>query len=115
MNLLSKAGWFFQNDLSNLYYKGLNEAFDQNYFLLNVNVGKKFLKSRKAELKAGVFDLLKQNRSIVRNVTDNYVEDVRSQVLQRYFMLTFTYNLRNFGTAATRAANQNNENRGRNF
>jgi hypothetical protein len=106
LNLLSKSGWFFQYDLTNQYYNGLNQGFDQNYFLWNMNIGKKFLKSRKAEIKAGVFDLLKQNRSIARNVTDNYVEDVRSEVLQRYFMLTFTYNLRNFGTAAARAANR---------
>ncbi len=54
-------------------------------------------KSRKGELKASVFDLLKQNRSIIRNVTDSYVQDVRNEVLTQYFMLTFTYNLRNFG------------------
>jgi hypothetical protein len=30
-------------------------------------------------------------------VTDIYVEDVRSRVLTRYFMFSFTYNLREFG------------------
>jgi hypothetical protein len=47
-----------------------------------------------------VFDLLKQNQSIVRTVTGAYIEDAQSQVLQQYFMLTFTYSLRNFGVAA---------------
>ena len=71
---------------------------------------KKFLKAQKGELKLTVFDLLKQNQSIVRNVTGEYIEDVRNEVLRQYFMLTFTYNLRNFGTAASRQ--QNRENRG---
>ncbi len=106
LNLLSKNGWFFQNELSNQLLRGLAEGFNQDYTLWNMSVGKKFLKDRKGELKLGVFDLLKQNQSISRNVTDAYVEDVRNEVLQQYFMLTFTYNLRNFGTAAARAANR---------
>jgi len=44
------------------------------------------------------FDLLKQNQSIVRTVSENYIEDSRSNVLQQYFLLTFTYSLKNFGT-----------------
>jgi len=39
---------------------------------------------------------------------------VQSQVLQQYFMLTFTYKLKNFGTAAARNLNnrQRDEMRG---
>jgi len=31
------------------------------------------------------------------NATETYIEDVQTQVLQQYFMLTFSYRLRNFG------------------
>ena len=72
--------------------------------------GVKFLKEQKGELKLSVFDLLKQNKSISRTVTETYVEDVQSQVLTQYFLLTFTYKLKNFGTAAARA--ENNRQRG---
>ena len=105
LNLLSKKGWFFQNDLNNQVYNGLTAGYNQSYFLWNMSAGKKFLKSKKGELKLSVFDLLKQNRSINRNVTETYIEDVRNEVLQQYFMLTFSYNLRNFGTVATRNGN----------
>jgi hypothetical protein len=71
--------------------------------------GKKFLANQKGELKLSVFDLLKQNQSISRNVTETYIEDIQNQVLQQYFMLTFTYNLRNFGAAAA-PARRNNRN-----
>ena len=109
LNLLSKSGWFFQNELNNQYYSGLTAGFDQNYWLWNMGVGMKFLKDKKGELKLSVFDLLKQNQSIMRNVSDSYIEDVQYKVLQQYFMLTFTYNLRNFGTAAARAFNRSQE------
>jgi len=106
MNLLTKKGWFLQNDITNQLYSGLTEGFNQAYFLWNAGLGKKFLKDNKGELKLSVFDLLKQNQSITRNVTENYIEDLQNDVLTQYFMLTFTYNLRNFGTAASRASNR---------
>jgi hypothetical protein len=111
LNLLSKSGWFFQNDLNNQLYSGLSAGFNQNYTIWNMSAGKKFLKDQKGELKLTVFDLLKQNRSITRNVTETYIEDVQNQVLRQYFMLTFTYNLRNFGNAPARM-NSGNRNRG---
>jgi hypothetical protein len=109
-NLLSKTGWFFQNDLNNQSYNYKSSTIpDQNFWLWNMGVGKKFLKEQKGELKLSVFDLLKQNKSINRTVTESYVEDVQSQVLQQYFLLTFTYKLKNFGTAAARSFNRQRE------
>ena len=102
INLLSKSGWFLLNDITNQMYSGLSASFNQSYWLWNISAGKKFLKNQRGELKLTVFDLLKQNQSIVRTVTDSYIEDSQSDVLQQYFMLTFTYNLKNFGKASTR-------------
>jgi hypothetical protein len=96
-NLLTKKGLFFQNDLSNEYYNGFSGGYNTNYWLWNMAIGKKFLKNEMGELKLSVFDLLKQNKSITRNVTDSYIQDVQNQVLQQYFMLTFTYKLKTFG------------------
>ncbi len=111
-NLLSKSGWFFQNDLNNQTYNYTSSSIpDQNFWLWNMGAGKKFLKDQKGELKLSVFDLLKQNKSISRTVAENYIEDVQSQVLQQYFMLTFTYKLKNFGTAAARSFNNRNRDR----
>ncbi len=104
-NLLTKKGQFFQNDLNNQSYRYQNGTPNVNFWLWNLAVGQKFLKDQKGELKLSVFDLLKQNKSVNRTVSGNYVEDVQSQVLQRYFMLTFTYKLKNFGTPAARAEN----------
>ncbi|MBC7947463.1 MAG: outer membrane beta-barrel protein [Chitinophagaceae bacterium] len=96
-NILSKSGWFVQNDINNQTYSGLSDGFNQSFWLWNAAVGKKFLKKKQAELKLSVFDLLKQNQSIIREVTSAYILDSQSRVLQQYFMLTFTYSLRNFG------------------
>lgn len=104
-NLLNKKGWFVQNDISGNTYSGLSGGLNQSFWLWNAAIGKKFLKNNAGELKLSVFDLLKQNQSITRTVNNFYIEDVQTQVLQQYFMLTFTYSLKNFGTPATRQGN----------
>jgi Outer membrane protein beta-barrel family/Carboxypeptidase regulatory-like domain len=102
LNLLSKTGWLFNTDLSNQIYTGLSDGYNQNYWLWNMAVAKKILKGQKGEIRLSVFDLLDQNQSISRNVTETYFEDVTTKVLKQYFMLTFTYNLKNFGKAPAR-------------
>jgi hypothetical protein len=109
LNLLSKSGWFFQNDLTNQLQW---QTTTDKYWLWNLSVGKKFLKDRKGELKVTAFDVLKQNISFSRSVSDNAttINTERNQVLTQYFLLTFTYNLRNFGKAAP-VNNENNRRR----
>ncbi|HSR39657.1 MAG TPA: TonB-dependent receptor [Phnomibacter sp.] len=107
VNVLSKNGWFLLNDLNNQIYSGLADGFNQNFWLWNVSAGKKFLKKQRGELKLSVFDLLNQNQSVVRNVGETFIEDVQTVVLQQYFMLTFTYTLRNFGQAAKNGKGEN--------
>lgn len=88
--------WVFRSDVSHLIYRGLGDDFNQDYFLWNMNLGRKLFKNNLGEITISVFDLLDQNRNIVRNVSDSFVEDLRTNQLTRFFMLTFTYNLRNF-------------------
>jgi hypothetical protein len=111
LNLLSKTGWFFQNDLTNQLQW---QVTTDKYWLWNMSVGKKFLKDRKGELKLTAFDVLKQNVSFSRSVSDdgNSIYTQRSQVLTQYLLLTFTYNLRNFGKAATNSRGSGNFNNG---
>ncbi len=97
LNLLDKKGWFIQNDITNQTYSGLSGGLNQSYWLWNAGIGKKFLKKQAGELKLSVFDLLKQNQSITRTVSAINFQDVQTNVLQQYFMLTFTYSLKNFG------------------
>ncbi len=105
VNLLSKKGWFMQNDVSGNTYSGLSDGFNQSFWLWNAAIGKKIFKKKEGEIKLSVFDLLKQNQSLVRTVTGYAIEDAQSQVLKQYFMLTFTYSLKNFGVA--KATNNN--------
>lgn len=93
LNLILPGDWTFRSSIINQSFSGLGDGFNQNYWLWNGSIGKKFLKDNKGELSLVVFDLLKQNVSIQRNVTELYIEDAQTIVLQQYFMLRFNYRL----------------------
>lgn len=82
------------SDINQNIINGLSQNFNQNYFLWNIYVGYKFLKSRNLEFKFTVYDLLNQNRSINRIVTGLYSEDNKTQVLKRYVLASLTYNFK---------------------
>lgn len=94
---------FFNTQLNHSNYSGLTEEYNQNYTLWNMAVGYKFMKKQEAELKLSVFDLLKQNRAITPMYNEFYSQITTANVLQQYFMLTFTYNLRQFKGNTTEA------------
>ena len=64
--------------------------------LWNLSAAYKFLPNDRAEVRLTLYDVLKQNNSIVRTVTETYIEDARTNLLQRFVLLTFTWNIRNF-------------------
>lgn len=93
----TKNGFIFSSDFDYLLNRGQTEGYNQSIPLWHAAIAKQLFKKKEGEIRLSVFDLLNQNKSITRNVEQNYIEDVRSDVLKRYFMLTFTYNLRKFG------------------
>lgn len=99
INWMPSKRFVLNSDFNYNQYIGLGEGFDQQFILWNAYLGYKFLKNQAGELKISAFDILNQNNSITRTVTETFVEDNITRVLNRYFMLTFTYTLRSFKPA----------------
>ncbi len=96
LNLLSKKGFFFNTEGVNTNFNSIGDDFDQIFTLFNFSLGQKFLKKKQCELKITAFDVFNQNTNVGRTVNEAYIEDSRSLVLNRYFLMTFTYTIRNF-------------------
>lgn len=80
-------------------FDGLAEGIDADYLLWNASVGYKLLKDRSLEVSLNCFDLLNENNSIARNITETWIEDSRTNVLGRYVMLNLSWNMRHFRQA----------------
>lgn len=85
------------SDITHQLNNGLAEGNNGDYLLWNASMGVKFLPENRGELRLSVNDILNQNTSVSRTVNDAYIEDVKSTVLGRYALLTFTYSIRSFG------------------
>ncbi|MVM29482.1 outer membrane beta-barrel protein [Spirosoma sp. HMF4905] len=85
------------SDLTYTATTGRAAGYNQQFTLWNAALAWQFLKAKQGEFRVQAFDLLNQNRSVIRNTGDSYVEDIQSRVLTRYFLVSFVYNLRKFG------------------
>jgi hypothetical protein len=95
-NWIFLKGFVYRTELNHQANSGLGAGIDNNFLLWNMSISKKLFNNERGEISLSVNDLLEQNNNVRRNVTELYVEDVQSTILQRYFMLTFTYSLRHF-------------------
>lgn len=94
---------------TNAYYNrnmGLTNAFNQDYLLWNASVSRLLFRNKRGELKLSVNDILNKNRSFIRNLADNYIEDLSHTVLKRYALLTFVYHLKGSSSRQSGAAQQ---------
>jgi len=85
------------SSLNYRYNTGMAAGYDQSFLLWNASLGKKLFKKEEAEITLTAFDLLNNNTQVTRNITERYIEDSQTNILRRYFLLSFTYNLRQFG------------------
>lgn len=86
----------FGNDLRYTYRTNVAPGFERSALFWNMSLGLKILKD-KGTIKLTAYDLLNQNINTRRLVTADYIQDSQSTVLQRYFMLGFTYKLSKVG------------------
>lgn len=96
LNWIIWEGFVYRLDLSHQVNSGLSEGFDNNFTLVNMSLGKKVFSNQRGEVSLNVYDLFRQNNNVRRNISETFIEDVQTNVLQRYFMLTFSYNIRRF-------------------
>ena len=91
-------GLKLSTDLTFTNTTGLASGYNQQYMLWNGDISRSFFKHQQGELRIQCFDLLNQNRSVSRTITENYIEDIQGRVLSRYVLLSLRYNLKQFGS-----------------
>jgi hypothetical protein len=101
-NFIFWDGFVLRSDIAFTSFNGLGEAFDQSYAIWNGSIGYKFLENDAAELSLYVFDILGQNQSINRNITETLISDESNNTLSQYFSLNFNYRIRNSMNEASR-------------
>ena len=108
VNLYLPKGFSIASEFTFTRNTGYATGFNTNVALWNAGLAKQLFKNKKGELKIQMFDILNENVGITRNANQNYIEDVYSKILNRYFLVGFTYNLSRFAGKAMPAQRQGN-------
>lgn len=90
-------GLILNNNFTYIKTSGRAQGYNTSVPFWNASIAKGFLKNKRAEFKLSAFDILNENIGITRNANQNYIEDIRYNVLKRYFLLSFTYSLNKSG------------------
>ncbi len=96
LNLMLWHGLVLNTLISYSLNSGLSSGFNNNYVLWNIGLGKKLFRKQQAEIKLSAFDILNQNNNIQHTVAETYIQDSRTNMIQRYYLLTFTYKFSEF-------------------
>jgi len=99
-------GFIIGSDITYTLNAGRAEGYNVDVTMLNAFVSKSVFKNKRGLIKLSGYDLLHQNVSIARNTGENYIEDVNNMVLQRYFMLSFTFFINKFAGSGNGNGNE---------
>ena len=99
----TNSGWLIATTFDYTYTNNNSSAYNASVPLLTPSIAKQLFKKKNGELRLTVFDLLNSNTSVSKSVSgQGSIAYTRTNVLTRYAMLTFTYNLNNFAGAQQR-------------
>lgn len=88
----------WRNDIRFSYNPEIADGFRKDAWMWNSTLAYSFLKD-KATLTLKAYDLLNQNTNARRFASQTYIENRQSTVLQRYFMLSFSWKFNSLGKA----------------
>ncbi|NRA12968.1 MAG: outer membrane beta-barrel protein [Crocinitomicaceae bacterium] len=80
---------------SQLGENGGNGIYDTQFFVLNAEISKKFLKTSNLELALKGNDIFNQNINARREINGNVTTDYRTTIISRYFLLKLTMRFNN--------------------
>lgn len=102
MSLKMPFSFFFSSNLNYRIYKNESFGFDQKIPILNLSAYKLIGEKKRAEVRISAYDVFKKNLGINQYASQNFVTTRQTQTLSRYFMLSFTYNMRGVSDKITK-------------
>lgn len=91
------------NELSYNNNSRMAAGFRRDFFLWNMQMMYSFF-DNKLEAGIKVYDILNQNNSYTRTISDEYISDQRNTILTRFVMFSLTFNINQFGGKSTATA-----------
>lgn len=102
MNVKLPADIYFNSRFNYTIYENQSMDFNQHQPILNMSVYKVILKNKKGEIRFSTYDVFNKNKGITVNAYQNYTMTQQVNTLARYYMLSFTYNMKGMSASVRR-------------
>ncbi|MEY8706467.1 TonB-dependent receptor [Bacteroides faecichinchillae] len=96
-------------DVNCRFKNGYTGGLNNNEVMWNAQISKSFLKNNAATLRFKIYDILKQQSSLTRSISETMMSDTEYNTLGSYFMVHFVYR---FNTLGGKMANNRGGKRG---
>lgn len=103
MNIKMPFSIYFNSRFAFRTYTNNQYGFNQKQPILNLSVYKIVLKNKRGEVRLTANDVFKKNLGISQYASQNFYTESRVTTLSRYFMLSFTYNMRGMSASVKRS------------
>lgn len=97
LSYTTPIGVVLNSDLSFTATRGYATGFDENRWQWDASIAYEMLRDRSLTLSLKAYDILGQQSNIRRTTNANYIDDVRTNSLGRYVMVTLSYKFNTFG------------------
>lgn len=97
-------------DINCRFKNGYTGGLNNNEVMWNAQISKSFLKNNAATLRFKIYDILKQQSSLTRSISETMMSDTEYNTLGSYFMVHFVYRFNTLG--GKMAHNNRGERRG---
>jgi len=97
---------YFSTDINYRIYTGYSEGFNNNNVIWNAQVSKNFLKNNSATVRLKIYDILRQQSSLTRSITETAMSDTEYNTLGSYFMVHFVYRINTLGKSSSKASSE---------
>lgn len=94
-NYIFKSNLVFGNDFEYNTSSNISPGFKRDFYFWNTSLGYSFFK-KQLTAKVKVYDVLNQNQSVRRTITNSYFEDRDDLILKRYIMFSLSMKLNKF-------------------
>ncbi|AYD46822.1 TonB-dependent receptor [Arachidicoccus soli] len=102
----TNSGWQLASDFNYTFYRGKAPGQNISIPLWNASITKQIFKNKAGEISLSVHDILNENKGVNFQRSLNYSSQTTTNILKRYALLTFTYNLKQFGKKGDRNGNR---------
>ncbi|PWN61971.1 TonB-dependent receptor [Chryseobacterium viscerum] len=94
-NYMLQGRFVFGNDFEYNTNSNIAPGFKKDFYFWNTSLGYSFYK-KQFTAKVKIYDVLNQNQSVKRTITDSYFEDREDLILKRYIMFSISMKLNKF-------------------